>query len=143
MNITKLTRVSSETLKDIKALVVQLRENPSDHRVTMSHLKEIVAGRKIVCMVAKDGKKIVGMATVYILQKFGKRVAHVEDVVVDSAYRGQGLGEKLVLATVDTARAKKVITLTLTSRPTNIAANKLYQKLGFERYETNVYKMKL
>lgn len=31
----------------------------------------------------------------------------------------------------------------LTSNPTRIAANKLYQKLGFEQKQTNVYRMNL
>jgi hypothetical protein len=31
----------------------------------------------------------------------------------------------------------------LTSNPKRIAANKLYQAMGFERKETNVYRMKL
>jgi len=33
--------------------------------------------------------------------------------------------------------------LKFTSKPQRIAANALYQKMGFERKETNVYEMKL
>ena len=39
-------------------------------------------------------------------------------------------------------RISKSYDLNFTSRPARVAANKLYQKLGFKRKETNVYTMK-
>lgn len=143
MTIVKLTRASKEAVADISKLLTQLRENPKEHKASLSDLRDITADKKAVLIVAKDGQKIVGMATLYIMQKFSKRTAHVEDVVVGSAYRGKGLGEKIMRAVIAAAQAKKVRTLHLTSRPVRVAANKLYQKLGFQSKETNVYRMKL
>ena len=142
MKITRLKRIDKESLKDINALLAQLRGEPFDTKATLAQASGILLDKNIVCMVIQDGSKIVGMATLYTFQKFGKRVGHVEDVVVDSAYRGQGLGEKIMLAVIDAARTKKMTSIDLTSNPARIAANKLYQKIGFEHYETNVYRMK-
>ncbi len=142
MTIVKLTRASREAAKDISSLLAQLREDPSEHKAALSELRDITTNKNVVFIVAKDGKKIVGMAMLYVMQKLGKRIAYVEDVVVLSEYRGRGLGEKIMRAIIATARAKKVRTLNLTSRPARVAANKLYQKLGFEQKETNVYRMK-
>lgn len=64
----------------------------------------------------------------------------IEDVVVDNSFRGKGIGEMLTMAALDHARSVGAKEVKLTSRPSRIAANKLYRKLGFVQYETNVYK---
>lgn len=69
--------------------------------------------------------------------------AWVEDVVVDNAYRGQGLGRLLVAEAIKQTREWDTHTLMLTSNPKRIAANALYRSLGFEPKETNVYRMLL
>ncbi|WP_425394243.1 GNAT family N-acetyltransferase [Actinomyces vulturis] len=66
--------------------------------------------------------------------------AWVEDVVVDDAARGQGAGRTLVEAAVDYAQSLGCRTVDLTSRPTREAANRLYQRCGFQLRETNVYR---
>ena len=68
--------------------------------------------------------------------------AWIEDVVVDDIFRGKGYGKKIMASAIDLCRNIGVGTISLTSRPSRIAANRLYQTLGFEAYETNVYKMK-
>jgi ribosomal protein S18 acetylase RimI-like enzyme len=83
------------------------------------------------------------MATLYLFTKFGKRSGQVEDVVVDSDFRGQHLGEEIMQRIIEVARDNKVATLHLTSRPVRVAANKLYQKMGFEKKETNVYRLRI
>jgi ribosomal protein S18 acetylase RimI-like enzyme len=90
-------------------------------------------------VVAQDGRRIVGIVTLYVEQKVGKRTAYIEDVVVDGAYRGRGLGKQLMNALIAAARAQKVSSLHLTSNPKREAANLLYKKLGFTLRETNVY----
>ena len=70
------------------------------------------------------------------------RKVWVEDVVVDSAYRGQGLGKELVAFAIDYVEKNLApCSLMLTSRPSRIAANELYRKSGFEQRQTNVYKI--
>lgn len=44
---------------------------------------------------------------------------------------------------IEEAQKAGLIELELTSRPSNVTANAWYQKLGFEKRETNVYRMKL
>ncbi|WP_022867396.1 GNAT family N-acetyltransferase [Schaalia vaccimaxillae] len=69
--------------------------------------------------------------------------AWIEDVVVDEAARGQGAGADLVHAAMERAKAVGSRTVDLTSRPTREAANRLYQRIGFELRETNVYRVPL
>ena len=67
----------------------------------------------------------------------------LEDLVVAEEARGQGLGEKLLTAAITKAKDKGVKSLTLTSHPTRVSANKLYQRLNFEKRDTNVYRINL
>ena len=69
--------------------------------------------------------------------------AWVEDVVVDEAARGQGAGLALVEAAIEHAKTIGARTVDLTSRPTREAANRLYQRAGFQLRETNVYRVTL
>ena len=69
--------------------------------------------------------------------------AWVEDVVVDEAARGQGAGFALVEAAVEHAKKVGARTVDLTSRPSREAANRLYQRAGFQLRETNVYRVTL
>ena len=143
IEITRLKEVSEQAVADIGILLQQLRENSEEHKTSAEELSAIVADNNIVFIVAKDGARIIGMASLYMMNKLSKRTGEVEDVVVDNAYRGQGLGEKLMQTVIDTARAEHLKTLHLTSRPERVAGNKLYQKLGFELKQTNPYRLKL
>ena len=69
--------------------------------------------------------------------------AWVEDGVVDEAARGQGAGLALVEAAIEHAKTVGARTVDLTSRPTREAANRLYQRAGFQLRETNVYRVTL
>jgi ribosomal protein S18 acetylase RimI-like enzyme len=143
MTIKKLTQVDTATRKDINNLLAQMRDESSEHTATMSEIKELTTNKNVALIVAKDGKKIVGMATLYILQKLGKRVGRIEDVIVDTTYRGRGLGTQIMQKIISVARAKKLQTLHVNSRPVHVAGNKLYRKIGFKIKGTNPYRLTL
>jgi len=84
--------------------------------------------------------RIVGSLTLAIFPIPTGTRAWIEDVVVDEAARGQGVGEQLTRAAIAFAAEQGVRTVDLTSRPTREAANRLYQRIGFEARETNVYR---
>ena len=140
MTIEKLTEASEAVLTDLNRVNDQLHEG----RVgTIKDLQALLNDQNLTVVVVKDGTKIVGMASLYVLQKLGKRGGYIEDVVVDSAYRGQGLGEKLVREVLAIAREKKANSVYLTSRPIHEAAHNLYRKVGFGVKETTVFTMSL
>lgn len=83
---------------------------------------------------------ILGMLTLatFIIPT-GKR-AWIEDVVVDTAARGQGAGKALVEAAIAHAKGVGVKSVDLTSRPSREAANRLYVRAGFATRQTNIYR---
>lgn len=144
ITISQLTQVTTDSVAELNTLMRELRVDQSDDAIeSVADMELLLNDKNIVVMTAKDDEKIVGVATLYIVPKIGKTVAYIEDVVVSSAYRGQGLGEKLVREVIETAKSRNVKSIGLTSRPAREAANKLYQKIGFIRKETNVYKLAL
>lgn len=56
---------------------------------------------------------------------------HVEDVLIDPAYRGRGLGSRLIRHIINVAREEKLSRLELNALNDNHAARKMYEKLGF------------
>ncbi|MDH3192990.1 MAG: GNAT family N-acetyltransferase, partial [Acidimicrobiia bacterium] len=93
--------------------------------------------------VAEDGDAIVGSLTLIIFRSPTGVRARIEDVVVAESARGTGLGRRLTDAAIEQARATGAKAIGLTSRPSREAANGLYQSMGFEQRNTNVYEMKL
>jgi len=66
--------------------------------------------------------------------------AWIEDVVVDEAARGQGVGAALTREAMRIAHEVGARTVDLTSRPSREAANRLYERLGFEVRDSKVYR---
>ena len=92
---------------------------------------------------AQGNRPILGMLSLVTFEIPTGVRAWVEDVVVDEAARGQGAGFALVEAAVEHAKNVGARTVDLTSRPSREAANRLYQRAGFQLRETNVYRVTL
>jgi len=102
-------------------------------------LEELLADPTATLLAARRDGAVVGIAVVAVHRKLTHRTAWLEDVVVDEAERGRGVGEALVRAAIEEARRQGAPELELTTGPWREAANRLYPRLGFRRRETNVY----
>lgn len=141
MHIERQTEVTDELMEAFRRLVPQLSSsNPPPSRAELTAMIESPA---ITLLVARDGDEIVGSLTLAMFRIPTGRRAWIEDVVVDNAYRGKGIGEALTREALAVAKAAGATTVDLTSRPSREAANRLYQRVGFEKRETNVYRYKL
>lgn len=92
-------------------------------------------------LVARVDGQIVGSLTLVMFPIPTGVRAWIEDVVVDEATRGKGVGAALTLEAVRLARANGARTVDLTSRPTRQAANRLYERLGFQQRDSKVYRL--
>jgi ribosomal protein S18 acetylase RimI-like enzyme len=133
---------AEELAEALVGLVPQLsRSNPPP---SLDAVRAMLAHQAITQFVARDeGGAIVGVATLAIFPIPTAVRAWVEDVIVDEAVNGQGIGRLLVEAMLDHARSRGCATVDLTSRPSREAANHLYKKVGFTERETNVYRFTL
>ncbi len=137
--IREATEVDDALVAAMARLVPQLSRSSAPPGA--DDLAEMVESDATVLLVAEEGDHIVGaMALVLFRIPTGVR-AWIEDVVVDEAARGRGVGEALNRAALEMARAAGARTVDLTSRPSREAANRLYRRLGFEQRDTNVYRL--
>jgi ribosomal protein S18 acetylase RimI-like enzyme len=138
IEVAEATVVDDDLVGAMARLVPQLSSSGS--LPDAEALEAIVASDSVALLVAVFEGVIVGaLALVLFRIPTGLR-AWIEDVVVDEAARGRGVGEALNRAAIERARAVGARTVDLTSRPSREAANRLYSRLGFVERETNVYR---
>jgi ribosomal protein S18 acetylase RimI-like enzyme len=106
-------------------------------------LAEMVASHASDVLIARLDGAIVGTLTLVTFRIPTGVRAWIEDVVVDDAARGHGVGDQLNRFALDLARRNGAKTVDLTSRPSREAANRLYQRIGFQPRDTNVYRYSL
>jgi ribosomal protein S18 acetylase RimI-like enzyme len=108
-----------------------------------AELAEILAAPTTRLLVAREGEHgpIVGTLSLALYRVPTGMRAWIEDVVVDEGSQGKGVGEALSREAIRLAREAGARTVDLTSHPSRAAANRLYQRLGFVRRDTNVYRL--
>ena len=141
IRIEVATSVNDDVVKAFERLVPQL--SSSSPAPSREHLERIVNSDSCTLLLAREGEQIVGSLTLVVFPIPTGARAWIEDVVVDSSARGKGVGEALNLKALEIARADGAVTVDLTSRPSREAANRLYQRIGFVKRDTNVYRYDL
>ncbi|MBV8979347.1 MAG: GNAT family N-acetyltransferase [Acidimicrobiia bacterium] len=142
VSVQEATAVDDDLVDAFTRLIPQLsRSNPPPSK---DELDELVRSEASHLLVARDDNGgIVGSLTLVVFRIPTAVRAWIEDVVVDESARGQGVGEALNREALRLAGAHGARTVDLTSRPSREAANRLYQRIGFEPRETNVYRFEL
>ena len=67
----------------------------------------------------------------------------VDYVCVDKSYRNLGLGQLLMERVLEVARKDKALYVELTSRKDRVVAHHLYEKVGFEKRDSYIYRRTL
>lgn len=82
----------------------------------------------------KPGCLIVGMVRLVSKtdQTSQQRSGVLHDEVVDSQYRGQGIGKALTLKVIEVAKMLEYTHIDAFPKQKRVEANKMYQSLGFE-----------
>jgi ribosomal protein S18 acetylase RimI-like enzyme len=138
VEVEAATEATKELLDGLNRLLPQLSSSAAP--LTLDDVERMVNADAVTLYVARHDQVIVGTLTLVVFGIPTGQRAWIEDVIVDEGSRGLGVGEQLTMAAVDEARRRGVRSVDLTSRPTREAANALYQKLGFELRDTNVYR---
>jgi ribosomal protein S18 acetylase RimI-like enzyme len=117
------------------------QQNPDALQPTAEQLAEVVEAPGNSLLVARDQQgTIIGTLTLIVFPTPSGTSGYIEDVVVDAAVRRQGIGEALVREALRIAAERGAIKTDLLSATSRPAAVRLYQRVGFERFETNVWR---
>jgi ribosomal protein S18 acetylase RimI-like enzyme len=138
LEIRPAERVDEELIAAFADLIPQL--SSSSPPPEADALAAIVDSPDSVLFVARVDGAIVGSLTLAFYRIPTGLKGWIEDVVVDASARGRGVGEALNRAAIAEAAHRGAKNVSLTSRSSREAANRLYLRLGFEHYETNVYR---
>jgi ribosomal protein S18 acetylase RimI-like enzyme len=141
VEVVEASEVDDDLVQGFARLVPQL--SSSSPAPTAEALTEIVASTHSVLFLARLDGRLVGSLTLALYRIPTGLKAWIEDVVVDGSAREMGVGEALNVAAIEEARRRGAKHVSLTSRAARETANRLYQRLGFDRYETNVYRLTL
>ncbi|HXZ82473.1 MAG TPA: GNAT family N-acetyltransferase [Acidimicrobiales bacterium] len=131
------------TAEDATALASILPHLSSARPPDPAELRDLASSGTATIFVARADGRIVGTLSLARFAVPTGRRAWIEDVVVDPAHRGQGVASQLIGAALRLAAETGCRTVDLTSRPSRSEANRLYERLGFARRETNVYRFNL
>ena len=140
MNTYRLENIDKTAAEQVEKLLHLLdSELPS---IDAERLARLVKDEDLHLFVTEVDGRLAGMLTLTFCETLSRRKYWIEDVIVDSSFRGKGLGRALVRAAVDFAKKKEGLpTIYLTSNPSRISARSLYMSEGFEEYETGVFRL--
>ena len=138
IEVEAVRQVTDELVEACRRLLPQLSSAAA--ALDADQLARIVDHQANTLLVARDQGAIVGMLTLVTFPLPSGLRARIEDVVVDQEARGHGVGTALTMAAIDLARQQGARNVDLTSRASRAAANRLYQRLGFRRRDSHVYR---
>lgn len=115
----------------IFALLEQFAVSYTPDRASFErHFPLLLESGHTVFLVAESHESVVGYALAFHLLTFYANgpITELQELMVDPAYRGQGIGMQLVEAAADEARSHGSVEMTAPTR----RAGYFYKKLGFE-----------
>ncbi|NED11803.1 GNAT family N-acetyltransferase [Streptomyces sp. SID9124] len=133
--------VDEDVIEAFHRLLPQLGKQPPE--LTAEFVRGVVTYPANLVLAARAGQRVVGLLTLVILVLPTGITARFEDVVVDESARGAGIGQALVRRGLELAQSHGARQVDLTSRPSRVAAHRLYEKAGFVRRETGVFRFHL
>jgi ribosomal protein S18 acetylase RimI-like enzyme len=138
IEVQPIREVTDEVVEAFERLLPQL--SGSAKPLDAAALAGIAQWQGNRLLVARIDGRIVGSLTLVVFPIPSGLRARIEDVVVDEAARGRGVGAALTDEALRLARELGARTVDLTSRPSREAANRLYERLGFARRDSRVYR---
>jgi ribosomal protein S18 acetylase RimI-like enzyme len=141
MRVEQATQADEQLVEAFARLLPQL--SPDARLPGLVELMEVVADRSTTQLVARDDDgAIVGVLTLHLYRVPAGLNARIDDVVVDAAARGRGVGEALTREAIRRAELAGARHVELTSRTHREAAHRLYRRLGFAEHETTVFRLR-
>ena len=140
MNIDRITEIDEKTLNALQQFIPELT-NEIDRVPSKEDLENVVSSPNNYLFVAEEENEIIGTLTLVFYRVPSGIKAWIEDVIVSDKARGKGVATALIWHAINIARENKAQKVDLSSSPWREAANNLYVKLGFEKRDSNMYRL--
>jgi ribosomal protein S18 acetylase RimI-like enzyme len=144
LTINLVREVTDTLFNACQTLIPQLTgNNPPPTREQLSLLLASPASFLFQAKHPDFGDEIIGLATLVLYRVPTGLRGYIEDVIVDERARGRGIGEALMAACLEKAKQDRAPQVMLTCNPNRMAANRLYQRMGFELRKSNLYRYRI
>ena len=139
--IEQLTSISSENADAVRNLAKQLGNNYKE--LSDKDLQEIITSPQSFLFLARHipTKQVAGMIMAIVYRIPYVKKAYLDDLIVDPQFRAKGIGKALMSHAVNFTKEKGAAYVDFTARPRREESNSLYEKLGFKKRDTNVYRL--
>jgi ribosomal protein S18 acetylase RimI-like enzyme len=123
--------------------VVRLMQQISPYQPAVDTLEliweQLESQKNVISLVVLNRDKVLGYGALLLERKVrGGVMGHIEDIVIDPSFQGQGLGKSLVLALVEIARSKECYKVGLHCGPHNVA---FYEECGLVESGSSMQKI--
>lgn len=144
MKIQRVSQVTDEIYEAIIRLVPFLgAHKPLPSRADLDALVKSESSTLLIARIVDEDSPIAGILNISIYRVPTGIRSIVEDVVVDTEYRGRGIAKALLQEAMNVAREAGASGIALTSNPLRVEANQLYLRVGFKKRDTNAYYFEL
>jgi ribosomal protein S18 acetylase RimI-like enzyme len=133
-----LDEVTDEVVEAFGRLMPQL--SSSAKPLDAAGIAAVASSPAVTVLLARSDGRITGSLSLVLFRIPTGLRAWIEDVVVDEAARGQGIGAILTREALRLAREAGVRTVDLSTRPSRVAAGRLYEREGFKQRDTRMYR---
>lgn len=139
IDVLKKTDINPTVQRQVSDLFQQLG---GDKRQT--DLNEILDGTNpITFAYCRENDEIIGIALMCTYKVISGKKAWIEDVVVNTKYRGKGIGRKLMHTLLEVGKEKKLSEILLFTEDHRTSAIHLYTDLGFKVKNSRMYTLKM
>lgn len=136
--------IRKATIEDLDQITVLFDKylvfykKPSNLEKHKAYLKERIENNEAFIFLAFDDEnKAVGFTLIYITfsSLLLNKIVILNDLYVNSTTRNNGIGEQLILKTIELAKELDTNLIRLRTAKNNVVAQGLYHKMGFVRDE--------
>jgi ribosomal protein S18 acetylase RimI-like enzyme len=134
--VRKATKKDADGIIELLGSTKLGRETWNGNKIwAKSTLQYSVNKKHNVILVAEYGSSVIGFINCIVFHSFWEceKQAMITDFFVDCAYRGKGVGSKLLEKITKLADAQHISEIHVSIETDNARAKKLYGKYGFER----------
>lgn len=141
--VLRQSHITETMVSTVADLMKQLSHSKRKKKISKDALCSVVTNPNTVILACIEHDTVIGIGSLFVINKLKGTYGYIEDMVVDDASRGKGVGTMILAGLIDEARRRGISTLELSARPERVAAHALYSKHGFVTKDTIVYQKTL
>jgi ribosomal protein S18 acetylase RimI-like enzyme len=141
VEIVKANREHVAEVSRLFDLYRQFYECEPDLELATRFISERIEREESDIFVAVEGDTAAGFVQLYpsFCSVDAVKIYILYDLYVDAVSRKSGIGEKLMTAATEWAKTNGASRLDLLTQDNNLAGQRLYEKLGYEKTNENFY----